>query len=422
MGTVPPVEWDVVICGAGAGGLTLASYLAGNGLRILVLDPRTKILPLGRGELIQPLGLEILEELGVLESLWSLPHYRNEAFRFLDGRGRLLMRSRYDCAGGRFPFAISLEPHLLDGLMLDRLKEDPGIAVRFGCRYCTHKAEVNDVSVEWEEEGAARTVRARVLVGDDGRRSRVRENGQFPGQVTTYRDSYLSWSFDVPSDAPPSVIEPEGRYFIGPGTIFFLFSVSPARRYFLYMLKNRDRSRLDAMGLKGFLEEVDGWVPGLGHSLAVSGLTDLGSVPEMTVMKVALRRWTDGPVVLVGDAAHAMNPHVAQGRNQAMEDARVLAPILTRYLKSGGGDPGSLAAYESLRRPVTERLHRLADEMTLVWNTANPIIVSVRERVFRGIGRLGDLESKVVRTISGTSFQPLTAFDRLRAFFEGTSP
>lgn len=422
MGTVSSAEWDAVICGAGAGGLTLASYLAGNGFRILVLDPRPEIFPLGRGELIQPLGLEILEELGILESVYSLPHYRNEAFRFLDATGRLLMRSRYDCLGGRFPFAISLEPHLLDRLMVDRLKEDPGIVFRFGCRYRTHMAGDDGVVVEWEEEGASRTGVARVLVGDDGRRSRVRENGLFPGKVTTYRDSYLSWSFDLPPDAPPSVVEPEGRYFIGPGTIFFLFSVSPVRRYFLYMLKNRDRSCLDVLGTKGFLEEVDRWVPGLGHSLAASGLTDLGSVPEMTVLKVALRRWTDGAVVLVGDAAHAMNPHVAQGRNQAMEDARVLAPILSRYLKSGEGDPGALVAYETVRRPVTERLHRLADEMTLVWNTANPLIVPVRERVFRGIGRLPDLESKIVRTISGTSFQPLTGFDRLRAFFVGALP
>lgn len=415
-------EWDVIISGAGAGGLTLASYLAGQGWRILVLDPRPGIASLGRGELIQPLGLEILEELNLLDSMWSLPHYRNEAFRFLDGKGNLLMRSRYACLGRRFPYAVSLEPHLLDGLMADSLKADPRIVFKFGCRYRSHRAGTDEVTVEWEDRQGVKSARAGVLVGDDGRRSRVRENGRFPGKVSTYRDSYLSWSFDLPPDAPPFIFEPEGRYFIGPGKIFFLFSVSPTRRYFLYMLKNRDRHVFDARGTQGFLDEIDGWIPGLGSRLEASGLIDVTAVPEMTVMKVSLGSWTDGRVVLLGDAAHAMNPHVAQGRNQAMEDARVLAPFLSGFLNAGARNPDVLKGYEKIRLPITESLHRLADEMTLVWNTSNPFVVPVRERVFRGIGRRRELEKKIVRTISGTSFQPLTAWDKMKALWSGTVP
>ncbi len=413
------LEWDIIISGAGAGGLTLASYLAGRGHRILVLDPRMGIGPIRRGELIQPLGLGILEELDLLEELWSLPHYRNESFRFLDGKGNLLMRSRYDSLGGRFPYAVSLEPHLLDGIMADRLKADPGVVFKFGCRYRSHRSGAEGITVEWEDAQGIRTARSSVLVADDGRRSGVRENGRFPGKVMTYKDSYLSWSFDLPSDAPPFLLEPEGRYFIGRGKIFFVFSVSPTRRYFLYMLKNGDRHVFDSRGTKGFLDEIEGWIPGLGNHLEASGLTDVTAVPEMRVMKVSLGNWTDGRVVLLGDAAHAMNPHVAQGRNQAMEDARVLAPILSGFLNGGARNPDLLKGYERFRRPVTESLHRLADEMTLVWNTSNPLVVPVRERVFRGIGRRSELEKKIVRTISGTSFQPLTAWDKFKALWYG---
>ena len=413
-------EWDVVIVGAGAGGLTLANYLGKAGIRSLILDPRPGIESLGRGELIQPLGLEILEELSFLEGLYGLPHCRNESFRFLDGKGNLLMRSRYSCLEGRFPFSISLEPHLLDQLMLDRLADFPCVRVVFGARYLIHRQEGERVVVEWEENGKKVSSSAGVLVGDDGRRSLVRSSGDFSGQVVTYKDSYLSWSFDLSPGASEILAEQEGRYFLSAGKIFFLFPVSPTRRFFLYMLKDRDRRSLDGQGLDAFLAELDGWVGGIARTLRDGGLRETSQIPEMAVLKVLLKSWVSGNTVLMGDAAHAMNPHVAQGRNQAMEDARVLAPLLCEAISRGRGNPtGALMEYERIRKPVTEQLHRLADEMTLVWNSGNPLVVKVRERVFRGIGRRPPLERKIVRTISGMGFEPLTAMDRMNAFLSG---
>lgn len=103
-----------------------------------------------------------------------------------------------------------------------------------------------------------------------------------------------------------------------------------------------------------------------------------------------------------------------------MEDARVLAPLLCEAISRGRGNPtGALMEYERIRKPVTEQLHRLADEMTLVWNSGNPLVVKVRERVFRGIGRRPPLERKIVRTISGMGFEPLTVMDRMNAFLSG---
>ncbi|MHB1286241.1 MAG: FAD-dependent oxidoreductase [Leptospirales bacterium] len=413
-------DWDVVIVGAGAGGLTLANYLGKSGVRVLILDPRPGIEPLGRGELIQPLGLEILEELSLLEGLYGLPHCRNEGFQFLNGKSELLMRSRYSCLEGRFPFAISLEPHHLDQLMLSHLTKFSGVTVIFGARYLSHRTNGPGVVVEWEESGVVRSTSASVLVGDDGRRSRVRSSGQFSGQVVTYKDSYLSWSFDIPPGEPDVLEGQEGRYFLSAGKIFFLFPVSPTRRFFLYMLKNRDRRFLNENGLEGLMSELNGWVGGMSGVLRKGGLQEATQIPEMVVMKVSLKNWVDGNVVLIGDAAHAMNPHVAQGRNQAMQDARVLANLLCDGLAQGStGCSSALSEYERIRRPVTENLHRLADEMTLVWNSGNPIIVKVRERVFRGIGRKTPLQRKIVRTISGLGFEPLTVIDRMNAFLAG---
>jgi 2-polyprenyl-6-methoxyphenol hydroxylase-like FAD-dependent oxidoreductase len=411
---------DVAIVGAGAGGLTLAIILGRAGLRVLLLDSRKEIGPVGRGELIQPLGLEILDELGLLESLFSLPHIRNTEFAFLDGRGRPLMCSRYAFGDERFPFSVSLEPHHMDRMLLDCLGGLSNVEIRFGASYSEHHLSEEGADLWWSEGGRMYQTQTAVLVGDDGRRSKVRADAGIAGRIKTYEDSYLSWSFDCPQDAPESVKSSLGRYFIGPGKIFFLFAVSPVRRFFLYMLAQRDRKTLEEKGLPVFLSELDAWVPGLGDTLRRTGLGKLEEIPEMTVMKVDLDRWSRGPVVLVGDAAHAMNPHVAQGRNQAMEDARVLGRALTKDLAAGPvGVLRAIAEYESLRRPRTIDLHRLADEMTWIWNSSNPFIVSLRERVFRGMDRSPSLSRKIVRTISGLSFEPLTTLDKLKAFWAG---
>ncbi|MDC4226010.1 MAG: FAD-dependent monooxygenase [Candidatus Manganitrophus sp.] len=47
------------------------------------------------------------------------------------------------------------------------------------------------------------------------------------------------------------------------------------------------------------------------------------------------RRWVTEGAALIGDAAHAMNPHVAQGRNTAMEDGLVLAEVLEECFRKG---------------------------------------------------------------------------------------
>ncbi|PRY27861.1 FAD-dependent monooxygenase [Pseudosporangium ferrugineum] len=74
--------------------------------------------------------------------------------------------------------------------------------------------------------------------------------------------------------------------------------------------------------------------------------------------EVAIDRWSAGPVLLVGDAAHATAPSLAQGAAMAMEDAVVLGEVL----KGAGGDVGAaLRAYEQRRRhrchQVRERTH-----------------------------------------------------------------
>jgi len=69
-----------------------------------------------------------------------------------------------------------------------------------------------------------------------------------------------------------------------------------------------------------------------------------------------LVRWSRGPVVLLGDAAHAMLPHQGQGANQTIEDAAVLAAELDGADGIPAGIPAALGRYAARRRVRTRQV------------------------------------------------------------------
>jgi len=415
-------EYDVIVAGAGPGGLTLSCFLSMRGFSVFLIDARESLEPLGRGELIQPLGLGILEELGLLRPLLSEDHVRYDKFCFFGFDGKPMMTSSYQGKDLSHDWALSIEPYLQDRLMWKMLEDSPSVTLFPGGQYLSHQSREDGVDVLVSGGGGVKTIRGKVLVGDDGRNSLIRKNLNLPGVVKEYRDSYVSWSFELPESVTldSAAGDPAARYYLGPGEIFFLFSTAPRKRFFLYMLKDRRMAEFVSKGNADFLERVSRCIPGMGDVMTAAGFPGVSSLKEWVIQKVDLDHWVKDRAVVIGDAAHATNPHVAQGRNQAMEDGRLLA----FHLESAFCDPtlslsDELRKFEEVRIPRTKKLHHLADEMCFIWNSSNPFVVWGRERVFRGISKTPSLNRKIVRTISGEDFLPLSFVDRVVAFFKG---
>jgi salicylate hydroxylase len=70
-----------------------------------------------------------------------------------------------------------------------------------------------------------------------------------------------------------------------------------------------------------------------------------------------LRQWSDGPVTLLGDAAHPMLPFLAQGAAMAIEDAAVLADCMAHHPDDA---PSAMRRYERARKRRTARVQRAA--------------------------------------------------------------
>ncbi|MGZ8382298.1 MAG: FAD-dependent oxidoreductase, partial [Nitrospira sp.] len=136
----------------------------------------------------------------------------------------------------------------------------------------------------------------------------------------------------------------------------------------------------------------------------------------MPTGRVRTPTWVADGAVLIGDAAHAMNPHASQGRMQAMVDAMTLADLLPECLATNEYSAEKLRTYETARRPQVTMLQKLADEQVLFWNTANPVIAFLRDRVFSTLDRNARLRYRVLTTTAGLRKEPpFGMMDRLMA-------
>jgi FAD-dependent urate hydroxylase len=101
--------------------------------------------------------------------------------------------------------------------------------------------------------------------------------------------------------------------------------------------------------LTGFAAPVPAILDTLGHA---------GAVHVSPIEEVTLDRWSRGPVLLIGDAAHATSPNMAEGAAMALEDGLILAECLA----SGRGIVQTVATFQARRRPraqwVLAQTHR----------------------------------------------------------------
>jgi len=250
------------------------------------------------------------------------------------------------------------------------------------------------VGVEAEHAGRPVNVRASLVVGADGALSKVRDALAIPTQLHRYREGYLIAILGNPSGGLT-----DARYYVGRRSILGIFPASENKAYLFYMIPADSMAQIKAGGREVLRRAWSAIAPDLAP--VFDGLTDWNQVAYMPTGRVRTSTWVVDGAVLIGDAAHAMNPHASQGRMQAMEDAMTLAELIPAWLKTGDVSAKVLSAFERARRPQVDMLQRLADEQVIFWNTGNPLLGYLRDRVFRTFDRNRRLRYQVLTTTAG---------------------
>jgi 2-polyprenyl-6-methoxyphenol hydroxylase-like FAD-dependent oxidoreductase len=337
---------DVLICGAGAAGLSLAIDLARRGVDFRLIEKADAPFHGSRGKGIQPRSLEVFEDYGIVDRLFATggPYPPIREYRPDGSFAESLLAE----PGGPTPaepyYAPLMVPQFLtEGVMRERVAE-LGHRVAFGQELTGFAQDGAGVTAQVGDAA----VRACYLVGADGGRSFVRQtlSVDFPGETLGVRA--------IVADVMLEGIDRDAWHRFG----------SQMGQVMLCPLAGTD------------LFQVQGPLPLEGDvDLSAEALTTLvrkRTGRDITIRSVAWAsaysmnarladRYRVGRVFLAGDAAHTHPPTGGQGLNTSVQDSYNLGWKLAAVLR--GAPEELLATYEVERRPIAAGMLGLATRL-----------------------------------------------------------
>ena len=352
-------EADCVIVGGGIGGAVLALALGRKGRRVVVLERETRPLPAGRPEVLAGATLEIFDSLGVgsrIREQAALPIRGLEAWRA--GRDRLLALTEEDIReAGAAPH--STDPGLTRQLLMEAAEAAVevvrGVEVR---ELITDGSRV--IGVRGVRGGEAISVNARLVVGDDGPHSKVREGLGIALPATNFALDFLA----AAGPALPGLRNDIGEAWIDPwgvrrGLPAALFLPLPgARTAMVFLLSPGAYRRFSKLDPQVFHRAAVRLTPRAAELDSVHKFPE-GFAHITRPFGHAQRYVADG-AALLGDAAHPVTPAGGQGANMSAADAAVLTEVADAALARGDCGADALRSYESIRRPANERSLRFS--------------------------------------------------------------
>ncbi|RPH75309.1 MAG: monooxygenase [Nitrospiraceae bacterium] len=401
-------QTDVAVVGAGGGGAVLALALAKQGISTVVLDQATGPPKGLRGEILQPNGQRVLDRLGVLQSLPADATRSVRLFHFCRAGGTRLCSIDYGDLPAPYNRAIVTLPNVAHHAIVAAVQQK-SVTLRYGTSFTGLVREGNQVvGLSTKGPDGAHTIRAKIVVGADGAFSKVREALKIPADLYLYPDGYLIAILE--SEEPVS----ESYYYVGHRTILGIFPATGNKAYLFYMILKDSMEAVKQRGLAALQQTWSQIAPQFAGLFR--HLSDWSQTAYMPTGRVRTPTWVADGAVLIGDAAHAMNPHASQGRMQAMVDAMALSDLLPGCLADRDYSAARLKEFERMRRPQVTMLQQLADQQVFYWNTENPVVAFLRDRVFQTLDRNARLRYQVLSTTAGLrTMPPFSLIDRVIA-------
>lgn len=402
-------ETDVAVVGAGGGGAVLALALAKQGISTVVLDQAAGPPQGLRGEILQPNGQRVLDRLGILQSLPAEATRSVRHFHFCRAGGTRLCSIDYGDLPAPYNRAIVTLPNVAHQAIVAAVQQQQSVTLRYGTSFTGLLREGNQVvGLSTTGPEGTRQIRAKIVVGADGAFSKVREALKIPADLHLYPDGYLIAILE--SDEPVS----ESFYYVGHKTILGLFPATGNKVYLFYMIPSGSMEAVKQRGIPALQQVWTKIAPQFAGLFR--RLSDWSQTAYMPTGRVRTPTWVADGAVLIGDAAHAMNPHASQGRMQAMVDAMALADLLPGCLAERDYSASKLKEFELIRRPHVTMLQQLADQQVFYWNTGNPLVAFLRDRVFQTLDRNERLRYQVLSTTAGLrTTAPFDLIDRVIA-------
>ena len=339
-------QHPVIISGAGPVGLVAALSLAQKGVEVVLLEGESHIPQDLRAGTFHPPTVEMLDTLGIGETLRSRA-IRVPEWQIRDRKTGLVAQFDLGLIADLtpYPFRLHVEQHKLSAIVHEALKQFPNAKVLFNHLCTGYTQDADGVTVTFNGPDGAGEIRGSFLIGADGARSVVRKTmgTEFEGFTWPERFLVFATRYDLREQGYTG-----NAYIADPDewTAIFIQPHDTPKGIWRIAFPIRGEAEDDAAVLEpeSVQRKIQGFLsPDMEYE-----------IPYKSVYRVHQRvakEFRDGRVFIAGDAAHVNNPLGGMGLNSGIHDAINLTDKIAQVMQNGAPDD-VLSRYERQRRTV----------------------------------------------------------------------
>jgi len=384
---------DIAIAGCGVAGLACATLLRRQGANVVVFDKLETPQPLGSGIILQPVGLAVLDEIGVGAEIRELGAPIKRVFGRAQPRGNVVLDVRYAARGKDAPcglgvhrgalFQVLYDAALAEGVTIESGRDVVGVSGR-------RLVFTDGVSAQFD-----------LVIDALGMRSPL--SGGAPKPLP-FGALWASLDWCEPFD--PATLEQRYRQankMVGAMPIGRLKGATHKQAAFFWSLKHSDRAAWRATPIDAWKDEVRALWPETEPLLAqIAGHDDL-------VFATYAHRTLPEPVtrecVHVGDSWHCASPQLGQGANMALLDALAVA----RAMETQSNLDAALGEYVRLRM-MHIQIYQLASFLfTPAYQSDNAMFAVLRDWIMSPLSRAPFAPRVLAALVAGEVGAPLGA-------------
>lgn len=392
-------QLHIAIAGAGPAGLAAALYLQRNGHRVTVFERFAEPGPVGSGLILQPTGLTVLDDLGLLDEIRILGSRIDRLHGTDAASGRTVLDVRYDARPGE-RFGVAVHRAALFGTLY-RAARHAGIEIVTG---------VELEAVELGErtrlvDGKGRGLGTFDLVVDaTGSRSTLRRSAGLVGEPKplAYGAFWASLDWRGAGFDEHALMQRYRRASVMIGVLPIGRAEADGRKMaaFFWSLKPVEAERVRADGLAAWKVQVAKlWPESQAYLDQIDDFEQLtmARYGHFTLAQPAARGFA-----VIGDAAHSTSPQLGQGANMALLDAAALA----HALRQPSDMDAALALYAQARRWHVRLFQALSLAFTPFYQSDSVLLPFLRDRLVATAARIRPAPQLLASIVAGTLIDP----------------
>lgn len=358
----------VIIIGGGIGGLTAALAFHAFGWKVEVLERAAELTDIGAGIQISPNGMKVFRALGIEDRI-ARDAFQPEALEMRFGHsGRQIFEIEARQAIIERWGAPYLHLHRADLIeaLSELLNARQPKAVRLGAVFTEYENHGQRVLAHLE---SGEEIEGDLLIGADGLHSVVRQ--QMLGNDQPDFTGNTAWRAVVPMDKLGDLVPPPTAcVWVGPRRHAVTYRLRGGTLANFVGVVESDAWTSESWTEQGTKEDVlddfKGWHPIITNMIETADAHFKWALFD----RKPLTKWVDGRAVLLGDACHPTLPFQAQGAVMAIEDAYLLAKLVS---EEAGNIASSLQTYFESRQPRTSRVQAASRGNAKLFHKRTPL-------------------------------------------------